>query len=568
VGVNFSLDQKLAGILVPVFALRGRHDLGIGDTAALIEFIDWAAEEGFSVVKILPINETAGNHSPYKAICSRALEPLTIHTTPQAIPELPQTSFEAALRDADASGLAGDRVDYPQVCRLKMRLLEAAFEGFQAAAADERRRELGDFREQQREWLEDYTLFQILNEHHGQGVTWNQWPPEQQNPLAAREWLAGLAPDEREALEARRHFYEYVQWIAFSQWREVKAVAERQGVALMGDIPFGVDFESMDVWANPQQFKSGWWGGTPPDKFFTHDGFVQKWGQNWGIPLYEWEAMREDGFLWWRRRVRGVREFFDLFRIDHVLGFYRIYAFPWPPQRNAEFLPLTVEEAAARSGGRRPGFHPRADDTQESQEANRREGEEYLKVVLEESGAGRVVGEDLGEVPVYVRPSLTSLGIAGYKIPAWETRPDGELIRGGDYQRLSLVTYATHDHEPLKVMWETHAAKAKQGDANALEAMAKLARYAELEGDLPDEYTPSLHNALVRALLRSNSWLAIFMITDLLGRTERFNIPGVAGDSWTQRLHVPVAELRHDEAMPAVRQALQESGRSARGDTL
>ena len=149
----------------------------------------------------------------------------------------------------------------------------------------------------------------------------------------------------------------------------------------------------------------------------------------------------------------ATRRIFHLFRIDHVQGFYRIYAFPWRPERNKEFLPLDQHQMLERTGGRAPHFVPRDDDTPEHREANKREGEEYLRVVLEEAGAARVAGEDLGVVPDYVRPSLRSLGIAGFKIPQWEMR-DGMIIPGEMYERLSVATYATHDHEPIRALWE------------------------------------------------------------------------------------------------------------------
>ena len=124
-----------------------------------------------------------------------------------------------------------------------------------------------------------------------------------------------------------------------------------------------------------------WFGGAPPEPHFKDDAFTQKWGQNWGIPLYRWSAMRSNNFQWWRERVRGTRRIFHLFRIDHVQGFYRVYAFPWRPQRNKEFLPLDQHQMLEQTGGRAPHFVPRDDETPEHREANKREGEEYLRVV-------------------------------------------------------------------------------------------------------------------------------------------------------------------------------------------
>lgn len=565
--MNLDLDHRIAGVLVPIFALRGSGDLGIGDAVSLMEFVDWAAEIGFRVVKILPINETGGDHSPYNALSSRSLDPTTVRTTPEHLPDLSKKEFEAALAEIDRARLETAVVDYGVVKPLKCRLFQAAFARFrrnQLQRKTARAQEFQQFVESQADWIHGYTLFRtLLDEHHGH--RWDTWPEEHRTPAAAERWLAALPARRAQAYEKARQFYAYVQWIAFTQWRAAKAHADKKGVALMGDIPFGVSFQSADVWAHPEFFRSGWSGGTPPDRIFKHDLFIQKWGQNWGIPLYDWEAMRRDHFHWWRQRVRGVREFFDLFRIDHVLGFYRIYGFPWAPDRNGEFLPLNSDEARARTGGQSPGFQPRPDDTHEHREANRREGEEYLRVILEEAGPGRVIGEDLGEVPDYVRPNLTHLGIAGYKVPAWEKRQDGSLIPGNEYQRLSLVMYGTHDHEPLRAMWEhlTKQAGDPQHGGHARYELRILADFAGYhEAHLPHEFTPELHHALLRALFCSNSWIAVAMITDLFGRSERFNYPGVAGsENWTQRLHTTVEGLRDEPVLPTVRALLRACGR-------
>ncbi len=564
--MDLSLERRIAGVLVPIFAIRGRGDLGIGDAHSLMEFIDWAREAGFGLVKILPINETGGDHSPYNALSARALDPTTIRTTPEALPDLKRTDYDAVLAGLDLTQLGEGSVQYSVVKPLKHRLLNAAFQRFSRnhlARSTHRAAEYRAFLEAEAEWLQDYTLFRLFFEEHG-GERWDRWPDEHRTPSAGRQWIASLPKRKSAALEKRLAYFAYVQWIAFTQWREAKVHAERAGVALMGDIPFGVSFHSADVWAAPHFFRSGWSGGTPPDRVFKHDAFVQKWGQNWGIPLYDWDAMRADNFHWWRRRVHGVREFFHLFRIDHVLGFYRIYGFPWRPEENGEYLSLDVDTARARANGQSPGFQPRPDDNEGNKERNRIEGEEYLRAIVHEAGVGRVIGEDLGEVPDYVRPNLALLGIAGYKIPAWEKRNDGELIPGAEYERLSLATYGTHDHAPLRAMWEHYAAEAAQsGGDSARHELHLLARYAGLaQGHPLEQFTPEIHGALLAALFRSNSWIAIAMITDVFGRQERFNQPGVFGDeNWTQRMHVPVVALFDDPGTDHVRQILRESGR-------
>jgi 4-alpha-glucanotransferase len=338
----------------------------------------------------------------------------------------------------------------------------------------------------------------------------------------------------------------------------------------MGDVPFGVSYYSSDVFSEPEMFDLAWSGGAPPEVAFQNDPFVAKWGQNWGVPLYRWDKMRATGFRWWRQRVRLTRDIFHLFRIDHVLGFYRIYGFPWRPQENAEYLALTHEEARVRTGGKLPRFFGHDDSNAKNQELNRKDGEEFLRALLEETGEYRLIGEDLGVVPPYVRPSLTSMGIAGFKIPIWEPKWDGWLIDGGEYQRLSVVTYATHDHDPLRGWWDRrYAAATKAGGAEkaaAWDQMVKLTAFAHLHMRAPEPWSDGLHRALLTALFRSNSWIAVCMITDLFGTEQRFNVPGaVAESNWSQRLPYEVekwrkrAELR--ELADGVRGILKETGR-------
>ncbi len=175
------------------------------------------------------------------------------------------------------------------------------------------------------------------------------------------------------AFAGKTEFYAYVQWIAYGQWESLKKFAQEHGVGLMGDIPLGVSYYSADFFGNPEMFEPGWSGGAPPEPYFKDDAFTQKWGQNWGIPSTTGPR--------WPRTITpgggsacgGVRDLFHVFRIDHILGFYRIYSFPWRPEQNAEFLPLSARrspgshrrtpaavQAAGRRNRRRQGGQPRA----------------------------------------------------------------------------------------------------------------------------------------------------------------------------------------------------------------
>jgi 4-alpha-glucanotransferase len=564
--VNLSPETKIAGVLTPLFALRREDDFGIGDVAALREFIDWAAEVGFRLVQLLPINETGGDNSPYNAISAMAIEPTTLYLAPGSPKDLTREDFDAALADVDLAKLRHGSVNYRRVKELKRRLLEKAFSRFSEGADEDRRSAFRKFDGEEASWLEDYALFRALMEENRNSEAWDKWRPNHRTIEKARLWLRDLPQDRQATFAARQNFFRYVQWIAHEQWRELKAYAAQHGVAVMGDIPFGVSYYSADVFARPDEFVLDWYGGAPPEPYFKDDEFTQKWGQNWGIPLYRWEAMRGNNFEWWRQRVRSVKRTFHLFRIDHVLGFYRLYAFPWRPTRNKQFLSLDWDEMLARTGGRAPHFAPCDDSTSENCEANRREGEEYLRVVLEESGSTRVIGEDLGTVPDYIRPNLRSLGIAGFKIPHWEVHHE-RVTPGNEYERISVATYATHDHKPLRKLWEEAVEHPTSTSGQARAELNKIAEFAQIhaEGEAIN-FGTHFFPAVMEALFKCESWIAVVMLTDLLRRKYRFNVPGTAARAnWTRRMQRTIAQLRNSQRerarMRLIRELLEKTGR-------
>lgn len=564
--MELSPEKKIAGILAPLFGLRGQNDLGIGDLAVLREFIDWAAEIGFKLVQLLPINEMGHDNGPYNAISAIAIEPTTLHLAPGSPEDLARDDYDVLLLDVDLRKLRHGAVKYAPVKKLKRSLLEKAFANFSARASEDRQLKFRNFCDRESAWLNDYVFFRTLMEENGESESWDKWLAEHQEIKSARGWLDRQSPEKKKQFGDRENFFRYVQWIADEQWSAVKSYAKERGVALMGDIPFGVNYYSADVFARPDEFALDWCGGAPPESHFKENQFTQKWGQNWGFPLFRWDAMRQRNFDWWRQRVRRVRRSFHLFRIDHVLGFYRIYAFPWRPQQNKKFLPLDWNQMLERTGGRAPHFHPRDDFEPENSEANRREGEEYLRAVLEESGDARVIGEDLGTVPDYVRPSLRSLGIAGFKIPQWEFY-HGRVTPGAEYERLSVATYATHDHKPMRAFWDEAFEYATSTSDQARAELEKIATFAGFRrtGHQID-FERDFYPAIMEALFKSESWIAIVMITDLLARQYRFNIPGTAARSnWVRRIQRSVSRLRASGKervrMQLIRHLLEKTGR-------
>jgi 4-alpha-glucanotransferase len=565
-------ETRIAGVLAPLFALRSSHDLGVGDVGCLRELVDWAADTGFRLVQLLPINETGADNSPYMAVSSAAIEPSTLEMTPEQVPGLTREALEKTLKGVNIEQLRTGPAAYSMVKPLKLRLLELAFDDFAITDLSRNTRRARAFRAwvaEQAAWIEGYGMFRVLMDENSVNERWDLWPEDRRTYAAAQGWLARQRGAERKRLDRRMRFYKWVQWVAFNQWEEAKVHAEERGVWLMGDVPFGVSYYSSDVFSEPDLFDLTWSGGAPPEPAFQNEPFVAKWGQNWGVPLYRWDRHRETGFRWWRQRVHLTREIFHLFRIDHVLGFYRIFGFPWRPQENGEYLPLTPDEARARTAGRLPRFFPHDDASDENRELNRREGEEYLRALLLETGEYRLIGEDLGTVPPYVRPSLTSLGIAGFKIPIWEPKWDGWLIDGADYQRLSLATYATHDHEPLRSWWERRyriVVAEGPGKAEAWDQMVKLTAFAHMHMPKPEPWSDLLHRTLLTGLFRANSWIAVCMITDFFGSDQRFNVPGaVAESNWSERLPYTIERWRQEpelqELAAAVKGILRETER-------
>ncbi len=549
-----SAFPRLAGTLVPVFALRHENDFGVGDTRAVRDAITWHAEHKLGLLQILPINETGADNSPYNAISSIALDPLYLNLTPEEVPGLLPEAVAELFPESLKRELQTGPVQYKRVKMLKLDVLSRAYVEFEAMDLQEGTDAAYDFQsfvENNMGWLPGYTLFRTLLNEYGDNALWHQWAPEHQDLEKAEMWLASC-PDKDELVRYRQ-FTAYVQWVAWRQWSGVRAWADEKGVRLVGDIPFGVSKFSADVWCERHLFDLEWSGGAPPEPFFTSGEFVRKWGQNWGIPLYNWDANRAQNFFWWKQRVGAISLIFHSFRIDHVLGFFRIYGFPWEPQRNDEFSPLTLAEAKERCGGREPHFIPRPDEPEENAQKNCADGEAFLKMIQEAAGSTGVVAEDLGMTPKYVPKLLTKMGIPGFLIPHFSVDPElREYVRKGDFREISIATWGTHDHQPLIAWYHdlTRRWKGPDGHEAWLELQRLMRFLGEDEHNPPDHLTEKLHEAMMRTLLEARSCWTIFTISDVFAMDLRFNQPGTAtDDNWSVRLDRPLAEYDKDPAI-------------------
>ncbi len=550
--------QRLTGVLIPLFSMRREGDASIGDLMALEEWLHWAAEHRVGFLQLLPVNAVGDDDapSPYSAISSVALEPLYLSLERVPGIELPLPPYAEDLPPRQLPG-GPDYVDYARVRMYKRYHLKRAFARFEdEESLAPLRHEFEAWVLQQGSWLQDFADFRVLSIAYGTNAWW-QWPV--QDTDIARRIVEGSPASRRQ-----KRYQQWLQWLCAREWAQVRAVADSLGVYLMGDVPIGISVASADVFFERYLFDMNWSGGAPAEGNFAEDPFTAKWGQNWGIPLYRWDVMEHDGFSWWTRRVRKLAEIFKMYRIDHVLGFYRIYAFPWMPDRNSEFLHLSPEEAAARCEGRKPGFRPRPDWTPEERRANLMQGDHLLSQLLKAAPEQLVIGEDLGCVPDYVRPDLSRLRIAGFKIPHWEIDEHSRICSGQSYNPCSFATYATHDFPPICNDWNDWYANVQAGEQALVDATLSSTELMETRrvardcervlgwlGDfagltLQQSLVPwgqEIKTALFRALLQSRSAYAALMWTELFDVPVRLNTPGTQGGAnWRPRMPFTAAQ--------------------------
>ena len=323
--VSYELDQaffalynrKLAGTLVPVFSLRTRKSAGIGDFGDLKAMIDFVASTGQKVLQLLPINDTTITHTwtdsyPYSCISVFAIHPQ--YANLHALPELKDAKARAEAEKTRAELNALDKIDYEKVNDFKINYLRQIFN--QEGEKMMKTAEYKAFFQDTKQWLVPYAQYSYLRDKNGT-ADFNQWPDHQVWDEAERKALT----NPKTAAYKNVAFFYFVQFVLDRQMQEAHEHAKAKGVILKGDIPIGVNRNSCDVWMEPKYFNLNGQAGAPPDDFSAN-------GQNWGFPTYNWFEMLKDGCQWWNRRFQNMARYFDAYRIDHVLGFFRIWEIP------------------------------------------------------------------------------------------------------------------------------------------------------------------------------------------------------------------------------------------------
>lgn len=492
-----------AGVLLPLFSATSTRSWGIGEVVDLVPLCRWLQQAGCSFVQLLPVNEMEASHnSPYSAITAMGIDPIYISVW--ALEDFAEIGgedgFGPALRLEIERLRESSRVVHGRVRAVKQRVLRKCFERF-----DTRERQGGSaraaafdaFTREHAWWLDDFALFRAVRDRWN-GAPWWKWP----RPLMARDraMLAAVGRD----LEGEVRFHKYLQWVAEEQWHEVRRTIAPVGI--FGDVPFMVGSDSADVWTRQHAFRLDATVGTPPDAFSDT-------GQEWGLPVYRWDVFEAEDDAWIRERARRSTDLFDGYRIDHLVGFYRTYVIP-------------------NDDGPRV-FVPAEETRQLAQ------GERVMRAFL--SSDARVIAEDLGTVPLFVRESLTRLGLPGYRVFRWERdwhEPDQPFHDPRRWPHLSVATTGTHDTETMAEWWES-------ADAAERQAVLRIPALKHVAIDPSDaRCTPRVRDLLLELMYASGSDLLVLPMQDVFGWRDRINTPATFSEAnWTWRMPRPVDRL-------------------------
>ena len=594
VRLNGRARWRGAGTAVPVFSLRSRDSFGIGELRDLELLADWASATGQSIIQTLPVNDTILTHTwkdsyPYSANSSFALNPMYIRLKDIGTPK--DGAFVREMERLRLELNALPQIDFERVMEAKLRYLDVLYGEFarKCFATSEYR----NFFEANREWLEPYAIYCHLRDIYGT-PDFSKWKEQRFTADLVDRFCK---PGSRHFRDIQKHYF--IQFHLHRQFCQVREYLHGRGVLLKGDIPIGVNRCSSDAWIFPELFNMGCQAGAPPDDFAVD-------GQKWGMPTYSWERMRKDRYRWFTARFRKMADYFDAYRIDHLLGFFRIWEVPLKygsglMGRFNPALALTAKDirlmgfkgsprafASAPEGTPetnvlfledtyRPGtWHPRinAFDTDmfksldtEQQDAFRRIHDSFYyerndtfweKCAMDKlpaliSATDMIVcGEDLGMIPQCVPGVMDRLRILSLEVQRMPKAYGVSVADPRSYPYLSVCTTSTHDMSVLRSWIENE--------------MPVNPVIPHLKADA------NLCASILQDHLTSNSMFAIFPLQDWLSADEvlrspdpdgeRINVPADPDNYWRYRMHLTLEELvASDRFTHTVRDMIRSSGR-------
>ncbi len=483
--------NRAAGVLCHITSLPGKY--GCGDLGpAADDFIDFLQRAGQTRWQVLPLGPTGYGDSPYQCYSAFAGNPLLI-----SLERLVEDGWLSSAELGDFPQSADEaQVDFDLVRSAHNGLLDLAFSRFKANNNPQRTKEFATFRQQEADWLADYTLFSALKEAHG-GSGWMDWEPA----VAARDTQALAAATQKltQAIERQA----FIQFLFAQQWQAIRQQCRAAGILIVGDAPIFVSHDSADVWAHPDLFHLDAQGqptvvaGVPPDYFSST-------GQRWGNPLYRWDRMHATGYRWWRKRMVQALKMFDLVRLDHFRGFEAFWEIP---------------ASSPTAIGGRWVLGP---------------GRELFDALREELGGLPIYAEDLGLITPPVEALRDDLGLPGMRVLQFAFGDDAKSLdyRPHNYPRQCVVYTGTHDNDTTVGWFQSEAGEGTTRDEDQVARERGLAlRY--MGGDGSD-----VHWDMIRLALASVADTAIIPLQDLLGlgSIARMNLPGTGTGNWRWRM--------------------------------
>ena len=411
-------------MLAPLFSVYSQKSVGIGELRDLKLLIDWAKLSGNSIIQLLPLNELGPLFCPYDSISSFALEPAYLSL--EDIPGAKKNFLKAKVNQLKKEFPTGkSRVDY-RIKKAKLGLLWDIFleEGQYTS------KEFKKFVEYNGYWINDFALYKVIKEYH-QGKPWYEWEDKYKNRNISQLEVF------RKEHEKEIVFQIWVQWQLYKQFKEVKEYAKVKKILFKGDLPLLVSRDSADVWQHPEFFKLDFAAGAPVDMYCAK-------GQRWGMPTYNWDKVAVDGYRYLKGKLKYAQEFYDILRIDHVVGLFRIWSIPYNE-------PLENQ-------GLHGSFDPQDENKWEEQ------GRSILSVMLNNTKM-LLCAEDLGIIPKVCPKVLKEFGIPGNDVQRWKKdwKVRHDFLKPQDYRALSVAMLSTHDTTNWAAWWENEAGTVDEG---------------------------------------------------------------------------------------------------------
>ncbi|MBR4508745.1 MAG: 4-alpha-glucanotransferase [Elusimicrobiaceae bacterium] len=518
---NKVVNSRSTGVLLPLSAMRSANDWGCGDLDSLKSWLKFFGKQGLKVLQILPINETAPNENcPYSALSTYAIDPVYLDI--ENIPEYQKCEKAKAvvkeLREDIEAWRKSKNTKFKQIKAAKYRVLWETYLYFlqeEKLKETKRYKDFLEFNKHKFAWLVPYAIFRSAKDI-GSWNSWLEWQDDLKNPDI--KFLKTFTKDNYQKVM----FYVYIQWLLDTQMHEVRKVAKENNILLCGDIPFGVNFESADVWGNQKRYLLDCEIGAPQDQF-------SQGGQKWGLPAYNWQDIAENNFNFWRNKIARACEIYDIFRLDHMVGFFRTWIF----EKGQDKGHFDIE----------------------NEEEQKKRGFDFLQSVFETAKDKLPIAEDLGVIPDYMRQMMQELSMPGYKVLRWEK--DNEVFREPrNYPKASVATTGTHDTETLKEWWQDMPSWQR---ANFWEMVSAQ----KTDGNL--EWSKEIHKGILKRTLGSGSCLVILPFQDILGQEGRINTPGTVNEeNWTYRTPFEPEQItpEYQESFDMLKELITETERA------